>query len=366
MNPSVTRSHIAARNVRPFDMQDVSAFADLRDIGIGIDSADLKQMIAGIGFDSLEGTVTNGSIATPVQFLQAWLPGFVKVVTAARKIDDFVGITTAGSWEEEEVIQGIMELTGTSVPYGDYSNIPLSSWNINFERRSVVRFEEGMQVGTLEEARSARIRINTAQEKRKASALALEIQRNKIGFYGYNNGANRTYGLLNDPSLPAYVTVNEGASGHTEWSNKTFLEITSDIRTAMAALRIQSQDLIDPESTPVTMGLATGVIDSLSVMNDLGNKSVRAWLNETYPKVRVISAPELNGANGGANVMYLYAENFGEESTDDGAVMIQVVPAKFQTLGVEKRAKTYLESYSNATAGVMVKRPWAVYRATGL
>ena len=365
MNQSLTRSHIAARNVRPLDMQDVSAFADLQTIGIGIDSSDLKQMIAGIGFDSLEGTVTGGSIATPVQFLQTWLPGFVKVVTAARKIDDFVGITTAGSWEEEEVVQGIMELTGTSVPYGDYSNIPLSSWNINFERRSIVRFEEGMQVGALEEARAARIRANTAQEKRKASALALEIQRNKIGFYGYNNGLNRTYGLLNDPALPAYVTVNNGASGDTEWSSKTFLEITADIRNAVAALRTQSQDLIDPESVNITMGLATSVIDRLSVTSDFG-VSVRDWLTKTYPKVRVISAPELNGANGGANVMYLYAENFGEESTDDGATMIQVVPAKFQTLGVEKRAKTYLESYSNATAGVMVKRPWAVYRATGL
>lgn len=365
MHQQKTRSHIAARNVRPFAMQDVGAYAGLNAIGIGIDENDLNKMIAAIGMDSLEGTVTGGTIGTPIQFLQNWLPGFVKILTAARKIDDFIGITTSGSWEDEEIVQGVMEQTGTSLPYGDNSNIPLSSWNTNFERRTIVRFEEGMRVGVLEEKRAARINVNSAKEKREASALSLEIQRNRVGFYGYNNGANRTYGLLNDPALPAYVTVANGGAGAPEWNSKSFLEITADIRTAISDLRVQSQDLIDPETTNITLGIATAAVDRLSVTSEFG-VSVRDWLSKTYPKVRVISAPELNGANGGANVFYLYAENFGEDSSDDGAVFLQVVPAKFQTLGVQKDAKAYVEDYSNATAGVMVKRPWAVYRGTGI
>jgi hypothetical protein len=35
-------------------------------------------------------------------------------------------------------------------------------------------------------------------------------------------------------------------------------------------------------------------------------------------------------------------------------------------LGVEKRAKSFVEDYANATAGVMCKRPYAVVRFTGL
>ena len=42
--------------------------------------------------DALQPTVTTASIGTPVQFLQNWLPGFVFVVTAARKIDDIIGL----------------------------------------------------------------------------------------------------------------------------------------------------------------------------------------------------------------------------------------------------------------------------------
>ena len=53
-----------------------------------------------------------------------------------------------GSWEDEQIVQGILESTGASQFYSDYTNVPLSSWNTNFNYRTVVRFEEGMKVGS--------------------------------------------------------------------------------------------------------------------------------------------------------------------------------------------------------------------------
>lgn len=359
-------SHIGPRNVRPFNISKVEEFASLSQIGIGMDEKHVMQMMEGIGMDAFQATTTTQSIPTPVQFLQNWLPGFVKVITAARKIDEFIGITTAANWFDEEVVQPILENTGTAVPYGDYTNVPLSSWNVNFERRTVVRFEEGMQVGVLEEARAGALRVNSGEAKREAAALALEIQRNLIGFNGYNSGNDRTYGFLNDPALPAYVDVaNNGAGTSKLWANKTFLEITADIRTAIVALRTQSQDTIDPESTPITLGLPTNAVDRLSVTSDFG-MSVRDWLTKAYPKLRPVSAPQLNTANGGVGVFYLYAENVADNSTDDGRTFAQIVPAKFQIVGVAKKTKSYEEDYSNATAGVMCKRPYAVVRYSGI
>ena len=55
-----------------------------------------------------------------------------------------------------------------------------------------------------------------------------------------------------------------------------------------------------------------------------------------------------------------------DASTDDRRTFIQVVPTKFQLNGVAQLAKGYEESYLKATAGVMVKRPYAVYRVTGI
>ncbi len=367
---SAEHSYIGPRDVRPILMtaQDVADYAELQTVGINFSSPALREMMAmdqAMAADSQQGLITTASVATPVQFLQNWLPGLVRVISAARKIDELVGITTTGSWEDQEVVQGVMEPIGNAVPYGDYSNVPFASWNVNFERRTNVQFEKGLLVGVLEEARAARMRVNSGQEKRSAVALSLEIQRNLVGFNGWNAGNNRTYGFLNDPALPAYVNVPNGAAASSLWSSKSFIEITADIRTAFAALQTQSQDNISMESK-ITLALATNSAAYLSVTPVYGAGSVRQWFQETFPNGRIVSAPQLNAANGSANVFYLYAEDVDDGASDNSRTWDQVVPAKLNALGVEKRAKSYVEDYSNATAGVILKRPYAVVRYSGI
>ena len=375
MRANDVKSNLSARQVRALENFDHKQFESLPRLGINLNKHIVDQMFSGhkhmmkmqaMAMDAVQPTVTTGSIGTPVQFLQNWLPGFVFVITAARKIDDLVGIMTTGSWEDEQVVQGILERTGTSQVYGDYTNVPLSSWNTNFNYRTVVRFEEGMKVGVLESARAARLRVDDSGMKREAAALALEIIRNTVGFVGFNNGDNNTYGFLNDPGLGSYIPVPPNAANtSTLWSNKTFLEITNDLRLAIVQLRTQSQDTIDPEKVDLTLAIATDSVDFLTVTSDFGI-SVRAWLSDAYPRCRVVSAPQLNNANGSANVFYMFADRIQDMSTDGGLTFIQMVPAKFQVLGVQQLAKAYEEDFSNATAGVMCKRPFAVVRFTGI
>ena len=365
---SIEKSYISPRQVGSVQMSsdDVADFAALGQLGINLPSQQVQAMANWAMDSGNQADITSPSMTTPVQFLQNWLPGFVKVITAARKIDDLVGISTTGSWEDEEIVQGILEPIGNALPYGDYTNVPLASWNTNFVRRTVIRFEKGIKVGMLEEARASRIRVSTSSEKRASAALSLEIQRNLVGFNGYNGGNNLTYGFLNDPSLPAYVTVAAtGTGSSTLWSTKSFLQIVADIRVAAAQLQTQSQDTINPEDAELTLALPTDAYQYLSVTSDFGI-SVRDWLSKTYAKLRVISAPQLNYANGGANVFYLYAEKVADGGSDDERTWVQVVPAKFQALGVEKQAKAYVEDYSNATAGTLLKRPYAVCRYSGI
>jgi hypothetical protein len=369
---SKEKSFIKGRDIKAMKGFDAKDYRDLSRIGINISPAAVNKMMAGYremasmdAMDSLQPTVTTGNMGTPVQFLQEWLPGFVFVITAARKIDDLIGLQTVGSWEDEQVVQGVLERTGTAIPYGDYTNVPLSSWNVNYNFRTVVRFEEGMKVGVLEAARSARQRVDDAGMKREAAALSLEIIRNDVGFNGFNSGDNNTYGFLNDPGLLNYTTVVAGASLSTTWATKTFLEIAKDIRTAIVQLRTQSQDTIDPETVPLTLAVATDAVDWLSTTSDFGI-SVRDWLSEAYPKIRVVSAPQLNNAHSNDNVFYLYADEISDMSTDGGRVWIQPVPTKFQVLGVQQLTKAYEEDFSNATAGAMAKRPWAITRWYGI
>ena len=132
-------SHIGPRQVGPVKFKDEAHkkqvcqnYQDLKKYGIGFDAKDVQRMAAylapymeGFGLDAdLTAPLTTASITTPIQFLQAWLPGFVEVITAARRIDLLVGVTTQGSWEDEEIVQGVLEKTGNAVLYGDYTNTP--------------------------------------------------------------------------------------------------------------------------------------------------------------------------------------------------------------------------------------------------
>jgi hypothetical protein len=379
MQLSKTRSSIAPRKVRPLAMDSkeitVAAVNKLAEkFGIVFDHDTVLRQVQHLHEQRQTGAMdsafvapaTAGSLPTPIQFLQTWLPGFIKVMTAARKIDDIIGVKTVGSWEDQEIVQGIVEPAATATEYGDFTNIPLSNWNTNFIKRTIVRGELGIQVGLLEEGRSAAMRLSSAETKRQGSAVGLEIFRNAIGFYGWNSGNNQTFGFLNDPVLPAFIASS--VTGGWNGVNGTFQGITGDIRMAIVQLRTQSQDQIDPEKVEMTLALPTDKVDYLSVTTDFG-VSVRDWLTQTYPKIRVVSAPELGAANSGADVFYLFAEEIDSSvdgSTDGGETFVQLVQTKFVTLGVEKRAKSYVEDYSNGTAGTLCKRPWAVVRVTGI
>jgi len=368
---SVSHSRLAPQQVKPLAMsaKDVENFQALEKIGIGFEprylhGAAAMDEVMNQSFTA-PSPVTTSSIVAPIQFLQNWLPGFVKVLTAARKIDELLGIETIGNWRDEWIVQGIIEPMGAIDVYKDSTNVPLSDWNPNWIQRTVVRFEAGVLVGRLEQARASAAMINSDAEKRAAAVLQLEIWRNLVGFYGFNAGTNNTYGLLNDPLLPAYVTVATGAAGYT-WAVKTFNEITQDLITAFNQLQIQSQDNIDPAKANTTLAIPMQVAQQLSKVNQLGSLDVRDWLRKTYPNCRVVSAPQFGAANGGANVFYLYADSVDDGGTDDKRTFAQIVPTKFMALGVEQRVKSYVEDFTNATAGVLLKRPYAVTRWSGI
>lgn len=324
----------------------------------------------GAAMDATQPMTTTPSFGTPVQFLQGWMPGVVFICTQARKIDQAIGYRIVGDWADEQVVQTVLERVGVAQPYTEYQNVPESGYNLNYVYNSIVQFESGMFVGNKEAARAAKVNVSADNAKRNACTQELEISRNYIGFYGFNNGANLTFGIFNTPGLPAYVTVANGDNGTPQWSTKTFLNITADIRTAANQVQTQSGDLVDPATTPTTLFLPTNVAQYLTTVTDFGI-TVKDWISKVYPAMRIVTAPQLNTANGGVGVFYLFADKMDtgadeDGSTDDGSVFSQNIQAKFLVNGVEKKAKGYLEDYLNATAGVMCKRPFLVVRYSGI
>lgn len=346
-------------------------FDEMSNYGIGIASSVMDDAIMGhnrymgSGMDAaFQGIQTTASIGTPVQFLQEWLPGFVEYITDIRQADKMIGLNTVGSWEDEETVLQELEPTGDARPYGDYTNVPYASWNVNYTRRTIVRFELGIRVGRLEEARAARQRVASGTAKRNSAAKQLEIARNRVAFNGYNAGANLTYGILNDPNLPAYQNV-AAENGQTTWAQKTYQGIVRDLITAFALLNLQSGGNIDPMEVPITLAIPVGHYQYLTTTTDLGY-SVLKWIKENYPTMRILQVPELTNANGNQEVFYMYADGVPDSGTDDSMTWSHDVPIKFYMLGVDIQSKAYLEDYSNATAGARLKRPYALVRYTGI
>lgn len=341
--------------------------ATLAKMGIGmprINSA-MRNMIA---MDSITQPVTTPSIGTPVQFLQEFLAGLVYILTTARKADTLAPVMTVGRWSDQEIVQQVLEHLGAPGLYKDHGDLPLTSWNLVYDRRDIVRFELGLQQQILEDERGQAIDINSAQEKRAALALAFEILRNEVFFNGYTTGGMRTYGILNDPNLPNFVTVATGAGGGTEWDGKTVDERISDIVTAIQSLRLQSGSNIDPKAMPLKLGLPSNTVD---LMHDVDGPNtygytVQKWLNENYPNITIEAIPQFEDANAGASVFYLYAETVAGTGTDDGRSIYQLVPARMQPLNTVQTVKGFDEGYTNALAGCYVKRGYAIVRFSGI
>lgn len=350
---------IPAQKVKAYAMDGKTTETTLDALGIHYTKLAMREFKA-FATDAAPALQTTPSNMTPVQFLQFWIGEMVEVVTASRDADNILGREFAGSWEDEEIVQPVIEFSGQARPYGDKTALNLADFNVNYETRTIVRMEQDVEVGKLESLRAAKQRIDAQGSKRHAASLSLAISANDIAFYGYNGGVNKTYGLLNDPNLPAYTTVADGSAGTSEWNTKTFNEIVSDIKSWFAQLRVQTGNNFKPERDASVMALPVGVIDALQTVNPLGGISVWDWLGKTYPKCRVESAIQLDGANAGDNVAYLMAE-----SVAGMKVIGQYMQDALRLIGVEQKAKGFLECYSNATAGVMVRVPVGIARFTG-
>lgn len=346
---STEKLYLTPKQVKAFDTKKYTnlKMSDLNTLGVAMDAQVSLQTVP--------------SITSPVQFFQYWVSKAVEVATASRTIDKIAGRTIAGAFEDEEIVVPYIELTGSARPYTDTANIPLASYNPNFLARTIIRMEEGLEVGYLESLRASRMQRDDHELKARAVAESLAISANDIGFFGFANGQNQTFGFLNDPNLPAYRTVAQNAGQNsTSWANKTFNEITADIITAVSQLTVQLGGRFNPAVDAFKLVLSLASYQFLNTLNELGTQSVLEWLTKTY-KVEIIPAPELDGANGGQNVFYLMLDEF-----NGSRVIDQYVPEVLRLIGMEKKAKVTVESYANATAGIIVQQPVGVVRYSGI
>ena len=360
-------------STRKFQMKNLKGFAldeapeELRTMealalqGIGMDEGDAVKYV----MDGIASTLTSGSANVPVQFLQHWMNKFITVVTQATVADELLGRTTQGEWFQEEVVLTVRELTGHTRPYGDHAQPPLAGYNVNEESRTIIRFAQGLLTGKLEEMRLAAMgkKLSAYESDRAAIGQAFKLDTNAVAFYGYQLGQNKTYGILNDPNLDGFTQVpaGAGAGNPTEWQYKNFYEIVRDLNTAVAALQKRTGGNFIPFKSKFKIGVALSCDAYLNTVNEHGNRSVRDYIKDTWPKAEVVQVPEFDGAIAGDNCFYIILDELGGNPCVE-----QIVPAAVRLVGMEPRATGVYELYSNATAGCFVEQPLGVVRYSGI
>lgn len=312
--------------------------------------------------------VTTPSNGTPLQYLQTILPGSVRILTTVRKADEIAPVAIVGKWHDQQVVVRTMEHTSNPQLYSDHGGLPLVSFNETYEDRQIVRFENGIQTTLLADAVAAATGTKPNAQKQGALTVGFETLRNDIGFYGFNIGNGRTYGILNDPNLPNYVTLANGAGGDNVWSSKTVAEIISDFTTMFDALAVQSGGNIDVINDKIKVTIPLGTQSQLYKTDSSfsNGKTVMDWLGENHKGTYIVVAPQFVGADSGENAVYMQADSIMDSGDDDGQVMFQAVQSKLMGLGSAPNAKGGVEEgYSMATAGCWVKRPYGVVRYSG-
>lgn len=334
---------------------------DLASLGVTIDEAiaQTKEYIAAM--DAAPSGITTPSNVTPVQFAQFWLTNIIKTLTRGRSLDKVVGRTVVGTWETEQIVATILERIGQPGLYGDFTKAPLANWNLNFEVRDNVRFEMGIQVGKLEELRASQMRMSAYNMKKDSMAEAFAILMNDVGWFGYRNDhsspavvsgtTKKVYGLLNDPSV-----VAEALTG--PWTQRSTTEVSmdaivTDIQGMVTDAVTRLNGNYDPETDAATLALPNTQYVQLGKINTYGI-SARDWLAKTYPKVRLVSCAELNGAISNKDVAL-----FIVDSVQNDTSVQQLVTSALRLVGIQPMAKGSYEVYSCSTAGSLVRYPLA-------
>lgn len=328
---------------------------DLDTIGVNVAAMDSALLGPGVTAGALRG-----------ELLEAWLPGVLRTITQVRNIDEIAGVTTIGRFEDDTINVRTLEPTAKPELYGDDANIPLANYSTGVESRGIVRFEQGFQVGILEQSRQSAQGFEAAAEKRRAVAESLDRIRNEIGFKGFLSSDNtNVYGLLNDPSLPSYKSYSDSGAGGQPWlASGTFASVTTDLTVMISAIESQMGTNL-PDSARLCLVMPTGYRKVLMLREANTAVTVMEWIRQSFSNTRVIFSPELiDAGTGNKDAVYMFLEDAGsyDESDMTSASLIQAVPERFRVIGSENRVKGYIEDAVNATAGVIVLRPWAFCR----
>lgn len=306
---------------------------------------------AALAMDAQSAAVLSVSGGIPA-FLTNYLdPDVITVLVTPTKAAQILGETKKGDWTTATAMFPVVEQTGETSAYGDYSNNGSSGANLNWVSRQSFLFQTITQWGELELARAGAAKIDYASQINAASAMVLQKFLNKTYFFGVNGLAN--WGLLNDPSLSTPI----GPVGGTQWSTKDGGAIYTDILALFGQLVTQTAGLIDMDA-PMTLALSPAMSVNLAKTNQY-NVNVTDQLKKNFPNLRVETAIEY--ATTGGQLVQLIADSIQGQKTGYAAFS-----EKMHAHPVVVQLSSYQQKKSGGTWGAIIRMPLAIAQLLGV
>ena len=311
----------------------------------------------GFACDTQPTLVSVSSSGIPA-FLSTYIdPKLIEILVAPMKAAEIVGDEVKkGDWTTETAMFPMVESTGQTSAYGDYSENGSVGVNVNFPQRQSFHYQIMSQWGERELERAGLARIDYANRIQIAGALTLNKYQNKSYFFGISGLEN--YGLLNDPSLSAPITPGiKTEDSTTHWANASALEVLADIQALYTQLQTQANGLVDLD-TKMTLAMSPTSEVALT-KTTIYNVNAADILKKNFPNLRVITAPEYATTSG--QLLQLIVDEVEGQRTASCAFT-----EKMRAHPIIVESSSFKQKKSQGTWGTVIFRPVFIAQMLGV
>lgn len=341
-------------------LQALMGRAGIHFMGVNADfqaeGAMLRMAQDGFACDAQPALVTVSNSGIPA-FLSTYVdPKLIEVLVSPMKAAEIVGDEVKkGDWTTETAMFPVVESTGVTSAYGDYSESGNAGVNSNFPQRQSFHYQVMTQWGERELERAGLARIDWANRVNIASALTLNKYQNKTYFFGVAGLQN--YGLLNDPSLSAAISPTTKAAGGTTWAAATALEILADVKKLYKQAQSQANGLIELD-TKMTLAMSPTSEAELTKTTEF-NVNVSDLLKKNFPNLTVKTAPEYT-TDSGELVQLIVDELEGQRTASCGFT------EKMRAHPIVVQSSSFKQKKSQGTWGTVIFRPFLIAQMLGV
>lgn len=303
-----------------------------------------------LALDAQPELVTQSNAGIPAFLSNFMDPGLIEVLVSPMKAAEIAGETQKGDWTTTVATFPVIESTGETSSYGDFSNNGSVEVNANFPQRQTYHYQTFTQWGEKELAVAQLAKIDWASRLNIASVLVLNKFQNQTYFFGV--AGLQLYGLLNDPNLSAPIVPTDAGG----WNADDAQGVYDDIVRLFKQLQTQANGTIDQDQA-MTMALSPTNSVNLNKTNQY-NVNVFDQVRKNFPNLTVKTAPEYETASG--QLVQLIADSVEGQET-----VTTAFTEKLRAHNMVVDTSSYKQKKSQGTYGAILFRPVFIAQMLG-